>query len=43
MFMSQFSGDYVQVEETGDWVFKPFGVENGSNKTDLEAAEEMIS
>ena len=43
MFMSQFSGDYVQVEETGDWVFKPFAVEKGSNKTDLEAAEEMIS
>lgn len=43
MFMSQFSGDYVQVEESGDWVFKPFWVENGSNKTDLEAAEEMIS
>ena len=43
MFISQFSGDYVQVEETGDWVFKPFGVENGSNKTDLEAAEEIIS
>ena len=43
MFMSQFSGDYIQNEETGEWTFKPFGVENGSNKTDIEAAEEMIS
>lgn len=46
MFMSQFSGDYVQVqdEKTGKWkwVFKPFGVEKGSNKTDLEAAKEML-
>lgn len=43
MFMSQFSGNYVQNEETGEWTFKPFGVEKGSNKTDLEAAKEMIS
>jgi hypothetical protein len=42
MFMSQFSGDYVQ-DETGKWVFKPFSVEKGSNKTDLEAAKEMIA
>ena len=46
MFMSQFSGDYVQVKNdaTGqwEWVFKPFGVENGVNKSDVEAAEEMI-
>lgn len=47
MFMSQFSGDYVQVQDDKTkqwrWVFKPFGVEKGSNKTDLEAAKEMIS
>ena len=43
MFMSQFSGDYVQNEETGEWMFKPFSVEKGSNKTDLEAAKDMIS
>lgn len=41
MFMSQFSGDYVQ-DDTGRWIFKPFGVESGSNKTDVAAAEEMI-
>lgn len=41
MFMSQFSGDYVQTD-TGKWIFKPFGVESKSNKTDVEAAEEMI-
>lgn len=43
MFMSQFSGDYVQNKQTGEWTFKPFGVENGSNKTDIDAAKEMIS
>ena len=43
MFMSQFSGDYVQDEETGKWTFKPFGVKKDSNKTDAEAAKEMIS
>ena len=43
MFMSQFSGDYIQNEETGEWEFKPFSVENGSKKTDLDAAKEMIS
>ena len=43
MFMSQFSGDYIQNEESGEWTFKPFGVEKGSNKTDIQAAEEMLS
>lgn len=43
MFMSQFSGDYIQNEETGEWIFKPFGIKNDANKTDIEAAEEMIS
>ena len=42
MFMSQFSGDYVQ-NEAGRWIFKPFGVEKGSNKTDIQAAEEMLA
>lgn len=41
MFMSQFSGDYVQ-NEKGEWVFNPFSIEKGSTKTDLQAAEEMI-
>jgi len=34
MFMSQFSGDFVQ-DESGEWIFKPFKVENGSTKTDV--------
>lgn len=46
MFMSQFSGDYVQVKNntTGqwEWVFKPFGVEDGTNKSDVDAAKEML-
>lgn len=46
MFMSQFSGDYVQVKDdaTGQWkwVFKPFSVENGADKSDVEAAKEML-
>lgn len=43
MFMSQFSGDYTQNEQTGEWIFNAFGVKPGSNKTDVAAAEEMIS
>ena len=43
MFMSQFSGDYGQDQNTGEWVFLPFGVENGANKTDVQAAKEMLS
>ncbi|MEE3413775.1 MAG: hypothetical protein VZR53_00200 [Prevotella sp.] len=43
MFMSQFSGDYVQNEKTGEWTFEPFGIKDGSKITDIEAADKMIS
>ena len=43
MFMSQFSGDYVQDAESGEWTFNPFGVKDGSNKSNLQAAKEMLS
>jgi len=43
MFMSQFSGDYIQDEETGEWTFEPFGIKDGSKMTDIEAADRMIS
>ena len=47
MFMSQFSGDYVQVKnektKQWEWTFRPFNVKNGANKSDLAAAKEMLS
>mgnify|MGYP007069968688 CR=1 FL=1 len=47
MFMSQFSGDYVQVKNKDtnqwEWEFRPFSVKDGSGKSDLAAAKEMLS
>ena len=43
--MSQFSGDYVQVKDektkSWQWIFKPFSVQDGAKKSDVEAAKEL--